>query len=45
VLLCINGTGIMNSWIKKMCGGDGLAYKEMDAMCGNICLEVMVTLF
>ncbi|MDP4283605.1 MAG: FGGY family carbohydrate kinase [Bacteroidota bacterium] len=35
VLLCINGTGIMNSWIKKMCG-DGLSYKEMDTMCGNI---------
>ncbi|MGH2648264.1 MAG: xylulokinase, partial [Ginsengibacter sp.] len=35
VLLCINGTGIMNSWIKKMCG-DGLTYKEMDAMCANI---------
>jgi xylulokinase len=35
VLLCINGTGIMNSWIKKMCG-DGLSYKEMDAMCANI---------
>lgn len=35
VLLCINGTGIMNSWIKKMCG-DGLTYKEMDAMCSDI---------
>ncbi len=35
VLLCNNGTGIMNSWIKKMCG-DGLTYKEMDSMCGNI---------
>ncbi len=35
VLLCINGTGIMNSWIKKMCG-DGLTYKEMDAMCSSI---------
>ena len=35
VLLCINGTGIMNSWIKKMCG-DGLSYKEMDTMCESI---------
>lgn len=35
VLLCINGTGIMNSWIKKMCG-DGLTYKEMDAQSSNI---------
>ncbi len=35
VLLCINGTGIMNSWIKKI-SGDGLTYKEMDAMCSSI---------
>lgn len=35
VLLCINGTGIMNSWIKKMCG-EGLTYKEMDSMCNSI---------
>ncbi|HEY5407711.1 MAG TPA: FGGY family carbohydrate kinase [Ginsengibacter sp.] len=35
VLLCINGTGIMNSWIKKI-AGDGLTYKEMDAMCSSI---------
>jgi xylulokinase len=25
----------MNSWVKKMCG-DGLSYKEMDAMCTSI---------
>jgi len=35
VLLCINGTGIMNSWMKKMCG-DGLTYKDMDALCEGI---------
>jgi xylulokinase len=35
VLLCINGTGIMNSWVKKMCG-DGLTYKEIDAMSSSI---------
>ena len=35
VLLCINGTGIMNSWIKKMCG-DGLDYKEMDKQASKI---------
>ena len=35
VLLCINGTGIMNSWIKKMCG-DGLSYNEMNSMCSNV---------
>lgn len=31
VLLCINGTGIMNSWIKKI-SGDSLSYKEMDLL-------------
>jgi xylulokinase len=35
ILLCINGTGIMNSWVKKMCG-DGLTYKEMDAISSSI---------
>ncbi|MEP6583178.1 MAG: FGGY family carbohydrate kinase [Ginsengibacter sp.] len=35
VLLCINGTGIMNSWIKKMCG-DGLNYQEMDLLASKI---------
>ncbi|MEO6290668.1 MAG: FGGY family carbohydrate kinase [Ginsengibacter sp.] len=35
VLLCINGTGIMNSWIKQMCG-DGLTYKEMNALSAAI---------
>jgi xylulokinase len=35
VLLCINGTGIMNSWIKKMCG-DGMTYKEMDEQASTI---------
>jgi len=35
VLLCINGTGIMNSWIKKMCG-DGLSYNEMDVLSSEI---------
>ena len=35
VLLCINGTGIMNIWIKKMCG-DGLTYKEMDEQASTI---------
>lgn len=35
VLLCINGTGIMNSWIKKMCG-NGYSYKEMDKLASEI---------
>ncbi len=35
VLLCINGTGIMNSWIKKICG-ENLTYKEMDSLASEI---------
>ncbi|MCL1943535.1 MAG: FGGY family carbohydrate kinase [Candidatus Azobacteroides sp.] len=32
VLLCINGTGILNSWIKKNLGSENISYKEMDAL-------------
>jgi xylulokinase len=35
VLLCINGTGIMNSWIKKLCGND-LSYDEINALAASI---------
>ena len=35
VLLCINGTGIMNSWVKKYIGGN-LSYKEMDSAAAKI---------
>lgn len=35
VLLCINGTGIMNSWIKKLCGDD-LSYDEINARAAMI---------
>lgn len=35
ILLCINGTGIMNSWIKKICG-DNFTYQEMDEMASKI---------
>ena len=35
VLLCINGAAIMNSWIKKMCGGN-LNYAEMDRKAAAI---------
>jgi len=35
VLLCINGTGIMNSWIKKMYG-DGFTYNEMNAQAAEV---------
>ncbi|MDR1813593.1 MAG: carbohydrate kinase [Tannerella sp.] len=30
VLLCINGTGILNSWLKKNVAGQGVSYSEMN---------------
>ncbi|MBN2019314.1 MAG: carbohydrate kinase [Sedimentisphaerales bacterium] len=33
VLLCVNGTGILNSWLKHNTGSND--YKEMDAMAQN----------
>ena len=35
VLLCINGTGIMNSWIKKLAGA-GLSYPQIDEQASGI---------
>jgi len=35
VLLCINGTGILNSWLRKNVG-HGMAYDEMNMMAGKI---------
>lgn len=34
VLLCVNGTGILNSWLKKVMGGKWISYEEMNAI-GN----------
>ncbi len=36
VLLCINGTGILNSWLKREVVGDALSYKEMDKLAGCV---------
>ena len=35
VLLCINGTGIMNSWIKKLCG-ENLSYDNINTLAEEI---------
>jgi xylulokinase len=35
VLLCINGTGILNSWLRKNFGG-GLSYDEINSLAGKI---------
>jgi xylulokinase len=37
VLLCVNGTGILNSWLKhNFVAGDGLDYKQMDSLAGKV---------
>ncbi len=35
VLLCINGTGILNSWLRRNTGGT-LSYNEMNSLAGQI---------
>jgi len=32
VLLCINGTGILNSWMKRNIAPTGISYKDMDTL-------------
>ncbi len=36
VLLCVNGTGILNSWIKKLIGGDSISYDQMNALASEV---------
>jgi xylulokinase len=35
VLLCVNGTGILNSWIKKLLGGESISYPEMNDLAAK----------
>ena len=35
VLLCINGAGILNSWVKKLCGED-LSYDSLNKLAGKV---------
>ncbi len=35
VLLCINGTGILNSWIKRTVAPEGISYNEMNALASQ----------
>lgn len=37
VLLCINGTGILNAWLKRMVG-ENLSYDEMNKLAGQIAI-------
>ena len=36
VLLCINGTGILNSWIKKYAAPSGASYNDMNRMAETV---------
>lgn len=36
VLLCINGTGILNSWLHKALGNGALTYDEMNTLAGQV---------
>ncbi|WP_423128911.1 xylulokinase [Gaoshiqia sp. Z1-71] len=36
VLLCINGTGILNSWLNKQIGGGMISYEEMNKLAAGI---------
>ena len=36
ILLCINGTGILNSWLNKQVGGSKISYAEMDKVAANV---------
>jgi xylulokinase len=36
VLLCLNGTGILNSWLKHNFGGDGLDYPQMNDLAAHV---------
>jgi xylulokinase len=36
VLLCINGTGILNSWMNKYVGNKGYSYEQMNVLAGAI---------
>jgi xylulokinase len=37
VLLCINGTGILNAWLKRMVGGN-LSYEAMNEMASKVAI-------
>lgn len=38
VLLCINGTGILNSWIKKNIAPEGISYDEMNKLAAGVAI-------
>ncbi len=38
VLLCINGTGILNSWLKKYVGNNAFSYGEMNRKAASVAI-------
>jgi len=36
VLLCVNGTGILNSWLRKLLDGQSLGYEEMNDLASEV---------
>ena len=38
VLLCINGTGILNSWLNRQVGNSAFSYEEMNDMAAEIAI-------
>lgn len=36
VLLCINGTGILNSWIKRSVAPEGISYDDMNQLAAQV---------
>ncbi|MCH7402012.1 xylulokinase [Belliella kenyensis] len=36
VLLCVNGTGILNSWVKRLFGGEQISYPEMNNLAAQV---------
>lgn len=38
VLLCINGTGILNSWIRRNVAPEGISYSEMNRLASQVAI-------
>lgn len=36
ILLCINGTGILNSWIRRNVAPEGISYEEMNTLAASV---------
>jgi xylulokinase len=36
VLLCVNGTGILNSWTKRLLGGESISYPQMNEWAAEV---------